>query len=170
MKLIIRDRGVLLVKALQEQTWNKNVTIELADIFSSPADAVVSPANSFGYMDGGIDRVYCENMGWHLHENMQAKIKSQTKFGELLIGEAMLLDTKHEFFPHLICAPTMRLPGLTTSSNVFLATRAAIVLAIESGFQTVVMPGMGTGTGRVLPEEAAEAMRCGYFSALKFTK
>jgi O-acetyl-ADP-ribose deacetylase (regulator of RNase III) len=171
MKLIIRDRGVLLIRALMEQKFDENVTIELGDIFAAPADAVVSPANSFGYMDGGIDKVYCEKMGWHLHEEMQQLIKEATKFGELLVGEALVLDTKSKFFPSLICAPTMRLPGAIPIHNVFLATRAAVYTALHyPRFKTVVMPGMGTGTGRVTPEDAAQAMAYGYHSALKFYK
>jgi hypothetical protein len=33
------------------------VTVEQRSILEVDADAVVSPANSFGFMDGGIDRV-----------------------------------------------------------------------------------------------------------------
>ena len=30
------------------------------------ADAIVSPANSFGFMDGGIDMVYSKRFGWQM--------------------------------------------------------------------------------------------------------
>jgi O-acetyl-ADP-ribose deacetylase (regulator of RNase III) len=36
----------------------ENVRISGGDIFELKADAIVSPANSFGYMDGGIGLVY----------------------------------------------------------------------------------------------------------------
>ena len=36
------------------------------EILESSADAIVSPANSFGYMDGGIDLVYLHRFGWEL--------------------------------------------------------------------------------------------------------
>jgi hypothetical protein len=45
------------------QSWKRhfkgveNVNISSGDIFELKADAIVSPANSFGYMDGGIDLV-----------------------------------------------------------------------------------------------------------------
>jgi O-acetyl-ADP-ribose deacetylase (regulator of RNase III) len=46
------------------EAWQKyftgiaDVRISHSDIFESSAGAIVSPANSFGYMDGGIDLVY----------------------------------------------------------------------------------------------------------------
>jgi len=33
----------------------QDITISDSDILSFKADAIVSPANSFGYMDGGLD-------------------------------------------------------------------------------------------------------------------
>ena len=35
------------------------VNIREGDILKVAEDCVVSPANSYGYMDGGIDAVYC---------------------------------------------------------------------------------------------------------------
>ena len=52
--LRLRDRNPALVEA-----WRRNfegierVEISQGDIFGVTADAIVSPANSFGYMDGG---------------------------------------------------------------------------------------------------------------------
>lgn len=34
-----------------------NVDIQVGDILEAAADAIVSPSNSFGYTDGGIDSV-----------------------------------------------------------------------------------------------------------------
>ena len=48
MKLILRDRSVDLVKEWQSRFKNcPNVEIGCGDIFDIPADAIVSPANSF---------------------------------------------------------------------------------------------------------------------------
>jgi hypothetical protein len=63
----LRDIDADVVKA-----WEKyfkgiaSVRISHGDIFEKPADAIVSPANSFGYMDGGIDLVYLRRFGWEL--------------------------------------------------------------------------------------------------------
>ena len=40
--------------------------------------ALVSPANSFGYMDGGIDLVYSMHFGWHVQERLQEASRRST--------------------------------------------------------------------------------------------
>ena len=39
------------------------VTVHRGSILEVETDAVVSPANSFGFMDGGIDAVYLDHFG-----------------------------------------------------------------------------------------------------------
>lgn len=72
MQLHLRDLGRPLVEAWQEAFRGvPDVRISQGDIFSDApgiveagapidvrADAIVSPADSFGFMDGGIDAVY----------------------------------------------------------------------------------------------------------------
>lgn len=50
--------------------------------------------------------------------------------------------------------PAMRIPA----ENVGFATRAALKLADERGLTSLAVPGMGTGVGRVAPEDAAAMM------------
>ena len=42
--------------------------------------------------------------------------------------------------------------------NIYLATKAAMLLALEKGYESVAFPGMGTGTGGVKAEVAAKLM------------
>lgn len=171
MKIYIRDRNDDLIDHLKNQTYSPDVKVDIAvgDIFEKlPVDAFVSPANSFGYMDGGIDLYYCQQIGWHLQERIQSTIKANTKFGELLIGEALMIDTDNEKAPRMISAPTMRMPGLTSAANVFLATRAAVAHAYEHGVKTLALPGMGTGTGGVRYPDAALAMATAIGAATKW--
>ncbi len=61
MKIILVDTNQAVVEA-----W-RAVGLEEAhcgSIFDYPAVAIVSPANSFGFMDGGIDLAYSERFGW----------------------------------------------------------------------------------------------------------
>jgi len=51
------------------------VSVYQGSIFDEPADAIVSPANSFGFMDGGIDRLYLERFGQSLQDRVQAQIR-----------------------------------------------------------------------------------------------
>ena len=62
-------------------------------------------------------------------------------------------------FQGIIHAPTMPEPGRHIPiQNVAFATKAALALADEKGFESVAIPGMGTGVGGVAHAEAAGAM------------
>jgi len=139
------------------------------DIFNHPSDALISPANSYGFMNGGIDFAISKNLGWHIEKKLQAKIRAQF-FGELLVGQATYVATDHKDFPYLISAPTMRTPmTILHSPNVYLAMKAILCLLkygkLEDGsylhrkIKTVAIPGLGTGVGQVAPKICARQMR-----------
>jgi len=89
----LRDIDADVVRA-----WEKyfvgiaNVRVSQGDIFEVPADAIVSPANSFGYMDGGIDLVYLHRFGWELQARLQAHLRNEHD-GELPVGQAIIMET-----------------------------------------------------------------------------
>lgn len=157
-------------KAELADAWNKEFEFDdnveahgPADIFSFEGDACVSPANSFGFMDGGIDLLYSMNMGWHV--SAQLKNKIQTEYdGELLVGQAVVIPTGYARFPNIICAPTMRVPcRLVGTHNVYLAAKAMFLAAKRHPeFKTIVCPGLGTGTGGVSAAECARIMKLAY--------
>lgn len=143
--------------------------IVLGSILSEPVDAVVSPANSFGFMDGGIDRVYTERFGPYVQERLQARIRVQ-HHGELLVGAAAIVPTDDAHIPYCIAAPTMRVPMvLAETVHPYLATRAALLLVkhgtlddgrpIRNVVRRIAFPGMGTGIGQVPPAICARQMR-----------
>jgi O-acetyl-ADP-ribose deacetylase (regulator of RNase III) len=43
----------------------EQVSIVEGDVTSLAVDAIVSPANSFGFMDGSLDHAISERLGWH---------------------------------------------------------------------------------------------------------
>jgi O-acetyl-ADP-ribose deacetylase (regulator of RNase III) len=51
-----------------------NVEIYHGSILDLSVDAIVSPANSFCFMDGGIDLLYSHRMGWQVQERLQKLI------------------------------------------------------------------------------------------------
>lgn len=149
------------------------VEIHRGNILNLHVDAVVSPANSFGFMDGGIDMVYSQHFGWNVQQQLQKQIK-QFHHGELLVGKADIVDTGDSSIPYLIAAPTMRVPMvLAETVNPYLAARAALLLVkherfvsgalegerISDGVKSVAFPGLGTGVGRVPPEKCAMQVR-----------
>src|SRR5690349_8160234 len=71
------------------------VEVRRGSIFDAECDAVVSPANSFGFMDGGIDRLYTQHFGPVVQERVQACIRGCFA-GELLVGQATIVPTGHE--------------------------------------------------------------------------
>src|SRR5258708_3558075 len=97
----LRDIDADVVRA-----WEKyfqgiaNVRISHGDIFEKPADAIVSPANSFGYMDGGIDLVYLRRFGWELQTRLQAHLRDEHD-GELPVGQATIVETFDTAIPYL---------------------------------------------------------------------
>jgi len=145
------------------------VTVRHGSIFDHPADALVSPANSFGYMNGGLDFAISKHLGWHLEKDLQRIIREKY-YGELLIGQAEILPTGHAQFPYLIAAPTMRTPmTITRGPNVYQAMKAILVLLrygkisdgkpVSNKVQTISIPGLGTGIGQVRPLVCARQMR-----------
>ena len=59
-------------------------------ILSLDVAAVVSPANSFGFMDGSLDVLYTQYFGPQLQQRLQRMIREQAG-GELLVGQALLV-------------------------------------------------------------------------------
>src|SRR4051812_24788278 len=108
MKIILAAVDEHLAKAWRTQLGlRKDVTIYEGSILDLPAQAVISPANSFSYMDGGVDMVYTNYFGWDLMERLQREVKKRP-MQELLVGEALVVPTNSAKHPYLISAPTMR--------------------------------------------------------------
>ena len=80
------------------------------DILKQKADAIVSPANSFGYMDGGLDLKYSKHFGWDLESKVRNVLEHEY-YGELPVGNAIVVSTQREDIKFLISAPTMRVPS-----------------------------------------------------------
>ena len=128
--------------------------------------AVVSPANSFGFMRGGVDGVYTRVFGEGVESRLQAIIRTLPA-EELPVGEALIVPTGHTGIPWLISAPTMRRPSVLHDGDpVRRSARAAMRAGLEQAFASIAFPGMGTGTGRLPFDVAAKAMFDGMEEAL----
>jgi O-acetyl-ADP-ribose deacetylase (regulator of RNase III) len=165
MRLTICDLNPDVPLAAQNLALERGldtVTGHVGDILALSADAIVSPANSFGLMDGGIDLAYSRRWGWGVQERLRAEIRKRPMV-ELLVGEALVIPTGDARLPLMISAPTMRVPGpISDWADVLLASKAAFLAAREHGFGHIVMPGMGTLTGRVPARAAVSLMLDAY--------
>ena len=167
LRIHLRDRNAEVVATWREAFMGaRNVDISEGDIFAGPtADAIVSPANSFGYMDGGIDGVYAQRFGPEMCERLRVLIKAAWD-GELPVGCAAVVETGHRAFPYLVSAPTMRVPMVVSDTvNAYLAFRAALIAVREANRRrpgmigSVLCPGMCTFYGHMSPQKSARQIR-----------
>lgn len=161
---LISTTNILYRAFHKEFSEVKNVKIAMGCIFEEGCDTIVSPANSFGFMDGGLDLQISENLGWDIQEKLQKKIKG-SPLKELLIGESIVIEAQNETIKRVICAPTMRVPMLLPEEtlNPYLAMKA-VLIAINSNkeIKDVAIPGLGTGVGGLNPYKAARQMKAAY--------
>ncbi len=164
--LYLRTRNSLVLSAWKRYfTGYRDCDIQNSNILQIAADAIVSPANSFGTMGAGIDRLYRNYFGPSIEERVQKEIKDSSG-GKLPIGQALIVSTNNSHIPFLIVSPTMETPrDIRGTDNVYKAMSA--VLTAVSGYnslydkpiiKSVLVPGMGTGYGRMDPFESASQM------------
>ena len=174
MKIQLVDRN----KEMCDQWSNyfkgcDDIVVHQGDFFDLPTDCVVSPANSFGFMDGGLDAAITQKLGRGVQNRIQANLRNgRFPMGELLVGQAMLVKSDIEEIPWCISAPTMRVPMiLKNTPNVYLAAKAVFamlkdpILTNPNGYariQTVTMSGLGTGVGQVPFGNCARQMKQAY--------
>lgn len=131
----------------------------------------VSPANSLGFMDGGIDYVYSRTMFPGVEQRVREKIKSLgilSGLGRnyLPVGSAIIVGAHHTVSTtKLISAPTMFLPhNVATTKNAYHAFMAVLGVFTKSAVETLtlVCPALCTGVGRMNVRNAAEQMHSAY--------
>jgi O-acetyl-ADP-ribose deacetylase (regulator of RNase III) len=169
-KVFLVDRSQLLVDCWKAQ-FSDCPAVEAIpdDYFQRPADAIVSPGNSFGIMDGGLDLAIRDQLGFSVESKVQEVIDAR-HHGELPVGCAEIVETGNPRWRYLIAAPTMRVPEpIPFTINPYLAFRA-ILLAVETynkalgreEIDSVVCCGLGTGIGQVSASRCAMHMRAAY--------
>ncbi len=170
MKLILIAPNPLLSNAFQENFhYLPNIEIINNYFESVPEyDCLVSPANSFGLMDGGMDAAIIRYFGDYLMTLVQQKILDEY-LGEQPVGTSMIVETGHPQHPFLAHTPTMRVPMSIAGTDIPYVAMWAMLLAIrrhnrqqEKQIRTVVCPGLGTGIGQVSYQEAARQMALAY--------
>jgi O-acetyl-ADP-ribose deacetylase (regulator of RNase III) len=132
-------------------------------------DCLVSPANSFGMMDGGIDAAITRFFGLDLERRVQQRILTDY-LGEQPVGTSFVVATGHPQHPFLAHTPTMRVPMTIKGTDVPYTAMWAMLLAVrqhnhdrpDRAIKTIACPGMGTGIGQVPYAEAARLMAVAY--------
>jgi O-acetyl-ADP-ribose deacetylase (regulator of RNase III) len=160
MKLHLVDADETVAIALREAFRDfPEVAVQQGDLLVVAFNTIVSPANAYGFMDGGIDTAYLKFFGAAVEGRVQDAISRRPE-GFLPIGASLVIQTGNERIPYLIVAPTMLAPEPIDSKNCYRAMRAVLRIAAQKDDvgRIVYCPGMGTGVGQVHPAEAAREM------------
>jgi O-acetyl-ADP-ribose deacetylase (regulator of RNase III) len=155
------------------QEMRGRVRVHHGSVLDVGADAVVSPANSYGWMRGGIDAVYAQAFP-EVEQNVRSTVLAYHG-GELPLGEALMVPTGEPSPAWLISAPTMREPGEQLPPDTvhpYLAARAVFQLwrdgrleegpPVRSAVDIIAMPGLGTGVGGVAPRTCARQVQAAW--------
>ena len=154
-------------------------------------DCVVSAANSFGLMDGGVDQCITDYFGVDMMHRVQNRI-IQEFAGEQPVGTSIIVPgltadmvgTKNRFdrIKYVSHTPTMRVPkDVMGSENPYLALKSALLavkahnIIIDSSpvqiegvarINTLVTPGLATLCGRVPYDKAAKQMALATYNVM----
>lgn len=170
MKLTLIDRNPESREVLRWQfRAHPEVEVVLGKFEDLPAyDSVLTPGNSFGLMDAGMDLAVVRHFGRHVMDLIQQRILND-HLGEQPVGTCIIVPTGHPAHPFVAHAPTMRVPmNICGTDHVYLALWATLT-AVHRHNQTearkihhLVCPGLGTGTGGMDPLEAGLQMCLAY--------
>lgn len=124
----------------------------MGDITRVKADAIVNPANSLMVMGGGVAGAIKRAAGDEVEQ--EARKKAPVPVGKAIVTGAGKLQPRIKAVIH---APTMERPTMpTTPEKVFRAAKAALQAAAQHGFETIAMPALGAGVGRVPVKDSVE--------------
>ncbi len=131
-------------------------------------DCMVSAANSFGLIDGGVDAAIINFFGDALERRVQQRIVDDY-LGEQPIGTSIIVETQHPKHPFLAHTPTMRVPmSIAETENVYMAMWAMLLAVRQHNrphnqpIRVIACPGLGTATGHMFFQEAARQMALAY--------
>jgi O-acetyl-ADP-ribose deacetylase (regulator of RNase III) len=168
-RIYLVDRDAQLVAAWREVFREfSEIVPERRDFFEQPADAMASPGNSFGIMDGGLDLAIRNVLGPKIERRVQTML-AEKHHAELPVGGAEIVETGDDRWPALVYAPTMRVPDdVSRTTNAYVAFRA-ILLAVrrhnatnKRPIRSLLCPGLCTGVGAMPARRAAAQMRIAY--------
>jgi O-acetyl-ADP-ribose deacetylase (regulator of RNase III) len=172
MKIIFCDINKNNLDALKSE-FQQIPNFEFVDksINSVDADCIVSPANSYGIMDGGVDRIINYSLNY-ISEKVQNQI--QIKYGgEQPVGTCMIVPVDKSAltqgrYKYLAHTPTMRIPkDVSKSDNSYLAFRALLLEILQHNekykdIKSVVVTSFCCGAGKMDPVVSARQMKLAY--------
>lgn len=169
-KVILVDINSKMVEAWHT-TFEENSEVDIIEgsMLEQQASAWVSPTNSRGSMDGGLDAVIKNFLGAPIENKVQQEI-GRLYQGIMPVGHATCVATGAANPKYLISTPTMTgsSEDISDTLNVALACAAAFQAVhmqnarMPRSITSVALPGLGANTGRVPVEICADLMWTGY--------
>ncbi|MET8956355.1 macro domain-containing protein [Streptomyces sp. NPDC004533] len=170
LRVVLTDINTAVVQAWRAAFADMpEMEIRQGSILDEDVDAWVSPTNSRGRMDGGVDAVVKRYLGAGIQLRVQRAIRSQFA-GALPVGGAVCVSSGAVKPRFLISTPTMETSSQNVSEtlNVALACAAAFQAIHQQNkkapgsIRSVALVGMGAQTGRVPARVCANLMWTGY--------
>jgi O-acetyl-ADP-ribose deacetylase (regulator of RNase III) len=172
LELILFDNNEELIKYWQADFKQDNITIHHMDFWNLSQlidyDCVVSPANSFGIMDGGIDLSLRNYFGMQLQDKVKDYIFDNFN-GEQPVGTSFIIETNYQKHPFVAHTPIMRVPMKINNTDDIYRAMYAMLNAVNNHNKThvdiiksVACCGLGASTGKVNPYYVSGMMSTAY--------
>ncbi|MEV6397433.1 macro domain-containing protein [Streptomyces sp. NPDC051907] len=170
LRVVLTDINTAVVEAWRAAFADTpEIEIRKGSILDEDVDAWVSPTNSRGRMDGGVDAAIKRHLGAGIQLRVQKAIRSQFA-AALPVGSAVCVPSGAVNPRFLISTPTMETSSQNVSEtlNVALACAAAFQAIHQQNneapgsIRSVALVGMGAQTGRVPARVCANLMWTGH--------
>jgi O-acetyl-ADP-ribose deacetylase (regulator of RNase III) len=149
------------------------VTVEKGDIRIIPTEnhCFVSPANSLGFMDGGIDLVLSREIMPGIERKVKKRIQDlgiMSSMGRPYLPIGSVISIPHDLNTFLIVTPTMFLPhDVRGTQNAYWSFYAALKmwrkLCVQKNKKfNLVVTSHCCGVGRMSGSESADQMKRAY--------
>lgn len=165
MKIYLLDTNKNMTDAWQQYFKDIEEVEIVNEYFSAFMDShpdiigIVSPANSFGLMDGGYDKAIIDYLGLNAQANVLTMLDINYK-GYQPVGTCLAVPFGKYIILH---TPTMRTPEPIIDSRVIYdCMRSCLLKAIALKCEVVVVPAFGGLTGRVPYDKVAKMMYLAY--------
>ena len=167
VKYILLDRNNEMCNAWNEEFFDVEdvsvVNAGFVDYMNDTdleIDGIVSPANSFGIMDGGYDAAITECFGTSVMRGIQNVIKDRYR-GIQPVGTALSMKINDKIT--LLHVPTMYFPSKITDVRIiFQCMLSTLIEADRNGLRTIVIPAFGSGCGKVHFRDVSRMMKIAY--------
>ena len=166
MEIVLLERNInkyqILKNTFRHEKEIEVVNDELAHFLdTNNIECIVSPANSFGLMDGGYDLAISEYFGNSLQKKVQKYI-IDNYYGEQPVGTSFIIkiDKTNKYLIH---TPTMRIPEpIVDKTIIYQCMRTTLMEAYKNNIKSIVIPMFGGSAGEVDPLTISKLMLLAY--------